>query len=65
MSVLSAVQRSVAERMQQITDLFKPGAKITVLVRYPDLPDRDFMMTDDEPAEAIKMIERRLKGVKQ
>ena len=31
-----------------------------MLVRSPGFPDRDFMMTTDEPHEAIEMIQRRV-----
>lgn len=59
---LSDVQEMVADHMDEITAMFKPGVKITVLVRVPNLPDRDFMMTNDDHAELIKMIERRAKA---
>ena len=50
----------VSEHMNSIIDLFRPGVKITVLVRTPDHPDRDFMLTSDDPVEALAMIERRI-----
>jgi hypothetical protein len=59
---LSDVQEMVAGHMDKIVAMFKPGVKITVLVRTPDLPDRDFMMTDDDHAELIAMIERRARA---
>ncbi len=45
--------------MDEIKRLFKPGAKITVMVRFPGFPTRDFMMTDDVSDELRAMIERR------
>lgn len=61
MADLEQVQSIVAEHMDEILRLFKRGHKITVLVRAPDDPHghKDFMMTDDDPQEAINMIARR------
>jgi hypothetical protein len=56
---LQEVQEEVAEHMNAIIALFKPGVKIAVLVRTPGFPTRDFAMTDDDPDELIKMLERR------
>lgn len=42
-----------------IRDVFKPGVKLTVLVRTPGNPTYDFMMTDDDLAEVSAMVERR------
>lgn len=39
--------------------VFKPGMKLTFIARRPDKPDQDFVMTDDDPAEAIAALERR------
>jgi hypothetical protein len=60
MSPLEHAQAYTAEQMTRIKAQFKPGVKITVAVRTPDLPERDFLMTDDEPAEVIAMLERRI-----
>lgn len=57
--------RETAERIQwhidEIEKLFKPGAKITVLVRAPSHPDgsRDFVMTNDIINEAISALLKR------
>lgn len=59
MSALAETQQIVAGHMDEILKCFKAGAKITVLVRFPDKPTADFMMTDDDPADAIMMIQRR------
>jgi hypothetical protein len=45
--------------MAEIVSLFKPGVKITVLVRVPGHPTRDFMMTDDQHDDIIEMVQRR------
>lgn len=56
---LTDVQDLTSGCMNEIKACFKPGAKITVLVRAPGYPDRDFCMTDDQPGEIIAMMERR------
>lgn len=45
--------------MDQIIGCFKPGVKITVIVRTPGFDERDFLMTDDELPEVTRAIERR------
>lgn len=56
---LSLVKEEVATRMDEILGMFKPGAKISVLVRTPGNPDADFMMTNDALEEAMALLERR------
>lgn len=56
---LVRVRDNVAASMEDIVRMFKPGVKITVLVRTPGKPTADFMMTDDQPGEIIAMVERR------
>lgn len=58
MSIHEATQR-VADCMDQILTNFKDGANITVLVRYPEKPNADFCLTDDDLDEVIAMIQRR------
>jgi hypothetical protein len=57
--LLQEVTQEVAAHMEEIVSFFKPGVKITVLVRTPDAPTRDFCMTDDDPDEVIAMMQRR------
>lgn len=59
MSALEQTQQVVAGHMDEILTCFKAGAKITVLVRFPDKPTADFMMTDDDPNEVVELIRRR------
>lgn len=49
----------ISGHMDEIVGLFKPGAKIAILVRSPGHPDRDFMMTDDSIEELEQMLARR------
>ena len=56
-----AAQR-VQWHLDEIERLFKPGVKITLLVRTPSHPDgsRDFLMTNDRVGDAIAAIRRRI-----
>lgn len=51
----------VADRMDEILACFKPGAKITVLVRRPEKPDgsQDFVQTNDTIDDAIVALQTR------
>ncbi len=62
---LAAVQEDVAGYMDDITAMFKGGVKITVIVRTPDFPDADFMMTSDEIPELRKLLDRRERAGKE
>ena len=55
------VARGIERRLQYIAGFFKPGAKLTLLVRRPEAPDgsQDMVVTDDDLAEAIKALEIR------
>ncbi len=61
MARTQAVQR-VAEIVQDHLDAilaqFKPGMKITVIVRHPDNEEKDFMMGNDTLDGAIQVLER-------
>lgn len=56
---LTAVCGEISNYMDDIVGLFKPGAKITVVVRFPGFPDRDLIMSDDELEEVIAACRRR------
>lgn len=56
---LATTSDMVADCMDEIVSYFKPGVKITVLVRTPGHPGRDFYMTSDTMDEVIAMAERR------
>ena len=61
-SDLEIVQQRVSNHMDEIVSYFKPGVKIAVMVRTPDHPTRDFMMTDDSIPELKAMLERQEQG---
>lgn len=56
---LEDAKHITADAMDTILSCFKSGSKITVLVRTPGFPERDFCMTDDSLSEVTAMIERR------
>jgi hypothetical protein len=56
---LQETAEQVQDHLEEIVRMFEPGVKITVLVRTPDHPTRDFMMTDDTIRELRSMLDRR------
>lgn len=38
---------------------FVKPVKLTVIVRSPGFPEQDFLVSDDDMAEIIKLVERR------
>jgi hypothetical protein len=59
---LEETSEAVSDHLDAIKGYFKPGVKITILVRTESDPDgeRDFMMGDDDPQQAMDMIARRM-----
>jgi hypothetical protein len=59
---LEETNEAISDHLDKIKSYFKPGVKITVLVRTVADPEgkRDFMMGDDDPQEAMNMIARRM-----
>jgi len=46
-------------RLADIADMLQPGAKLTLVVRFPDHPERDIILTDDTTDGAIEALNRR------
>lgn len=59
MSKLRNVSEQVADHMDAMLKLFKQGAKITVIVRQPDKPDQDFLLTNDTLDDIAAVAMRR------
>lgn len=61
MSIALEITRDeVAQHMDKILKKFKRGAKITVLVRSPQIPgDTDFILTNDDLTEARAALQRQ------
>lgn len=57
MTKLQNAREEVSIHMNRILQCFKPGAKITVLVRN-QTHEQDFMMSNDTIDEAIALLER-------
>jgi hypothetical protein len=47
----------VAPKLDAIRELFK-NPIVTLVVRSPDLPDGDFIMSEDDPSAVIASIEK-------
>ena len=52
------VHAEVAEHCSQIARLFKAGARVTVLIRNPNLADGDMVVSDDETDLAVMALQR-------
>jgi len=59
MSKLDDVADYCEEKLGQIERCFKPGKKITLLVRSPENDNADFLLTTDDLAEVLKAVQRR------
>lgn len=61
---LEIVQGMVSDCMDQMLTNFKPGAKITVLIRVPGKDEADFLMTSDDLDDVIDAVQRRKAAAK-
>jgi hypothetical protein len=63
-TTLDETRAVIADCMDDIMKCFKPGMKITVLVRAVGYPDgsRDLLMTDDQLPFVVRAIETRMKS---
>jgi len=59
---LQHVTDQVSDHLDTIRSYFKPGVKITILVRREgdDEGRQDFMMGDDDPQQVMNMLARRM-----
>lgn len=59
--LLANASEIASEKLSEIAALFKPGARLTLLVRTPGYPDgsRDFVLTNDALVDAIAALEIR------
>lgn len=48
-------------RLADIAEMLQPGARLTLVVRFPDHPERDIILTDDTMDGAMEALERRQK----
>lgn len=52
------VRNRCSQHLEAVAALFKPGAKITLIVRRPGFPDQDYLLGDDTIEGAIELLER-------
>ena len=52
------VGQKIQEHMNKIKSMFKSGAEVTVLIRMPDKPEQDFLITNDNLDDIISAIKR-------
>jgi hypothetical protein len=55
---LPEVHAEIAEHCGEISDLFKPGCKVTILVRNPSLKDGDVLVSDDAIDAVVAALQR-------
>lgn len=62
--IVQRVGERAAARLDDIRAMFKPGVKITLLVRTPAFPDgkRDFLLTDDDLDAVCDALQQRKHG---
>lgn len=56
---LARATEHVSACTDDILSVFKPGSKITVMVRRPGEPTQDFMLTSEETLVSRAMLDRR------
>lgn len=59
---LTHLKLQIAEKLDEILAMFKPGRKISLFVRTPGEPEQDLMITDEkDDGEIVAMIHRSRK----
>lgn len=56
---LEHVREICEQKLSEIARCFTADCKITLIVRKPDNDEADFVLTNDQFSEAIKVLERR------
>lgn len=59
MNKLEVTQQEVSNLLNQIAEYFVEGSKLTLMVRQPNKPDQDFMLSNDDMDQVIEMAQRR------
>jgi hypothetical protein len=55
---LADLHRVIANHAGEIADLFKSGAKVSIVVRNPSLADGDVFISDDSIDEVQRALDR-------
>ena len=58
--LIEVVREKISGHLDGIKKLFKPGTKVTVIVRTPGHDTRDFVLTDDALSEVAELLRRRM-----
>lgn len=65
MSYLANLEDEISKHADEILEMFKPGSKITILIRNPKVRkdgEADVVVTNDDLEESILAIRRRING---
>jgi len=55
---VAEVRDEISIHLEEITRLFKPGVKLTIICRHTAVADADVVMTDDDLDEAVGALQR-------
>lgn len=55
---LEDVYDEIAQALAELARLFKPHAKLTFVMRNPELEDGDMFVSDDDPQKVIESIQK-------
>jgi hypothetical protein len=59
---LEVLRLTIADKLAEIEELFKPGVYLTFIARRPECPEQDCVVTSDNDWEEVqKVIERTKK----
>ena len=61
---LDLVDNLIKRHMGRIAAFFEPMCKFTLVVRMPGVPEHDYIVSNDDDAEAIESMKRRLERKK-
>lgn len=48
---------NISAKLEEIKNLYREDVKVTLIVRNTNKTNRDTVMTDDDPREAVKALE--------
>lgn len=62
MTKIDTAMRIVSAHLDKISrEVFKPGAKLTFIARYPGEPECDFFLSEDDIPEVAELLIRTSK----
>lgn len=57
---LDQVHQAASLYLNKIAEFFKPGVRVTLLVRSPDNDEADFVLSSDDLELAVEALKRRM-----